>query len=197
MAKIKDLYTAYFQKSKSFLYPALGIKRGVNVTPIETYLGWEDKFHYTDYKLVGLYHLRDDKEFQVFEEKMLLNNPLFDDFIELADNKALYIFDFTEEYKEDWDNIILGRYSKLSPKLKGEIKKYFETDKKTYTFIESYIYPEKYFGNYAELLITKSSERAKMEEDLRNVGELCGKPDLDKEILKFTEVNKEIQQIIS
>jgi hypothetical protein len=35
---INTLYDKYFQKSKIFLYPLLGIKRGINIIPQETYL---------------------------------------------------------------------------------------------------------------------------------------------------------------
>jgi hypothetical protein len=65
--KITDIYQGYFQKSKVFLYPALGIKRGSSVTPIETYLEWDD-IKIEDRKLICLYHLRDDEEFLGYEE---------------------------------------------------------------------------------------------------------------------------------
>ena len=42
--------------------------------------------------------------------------------------------------------------------------------------MHSYLIPEKYFSNYAELLDVEV-------EDLIKVGELCSKPDLEKENL--------------
>ncbi len=35
---IDTLYRKYFQKSKIFIYPLLGIKQGTKIVPIETYL---------------------------------------------------------------------------------------------------------------------------------------------------------------
>lgn len=185
MTKLKDIYTKYFQKSKGFLYPALGIAKGTSVTPIETYMGFNDEIHYTDKKLVCLYYLRDDMEFTNFEEKRLLGNKLFDSFKQVNDEKALYIFDF-EEYSEDWDNVILGKYSKLSDDLKKAMKTYCGKHKAAWSFMESYIYPDKYFEEYAKHLTTgKPDDVKKMVIQLKEVGELCPKPDLEKEILKM------------
>ena len=44
-------------------------------------------------------------------------------------------------------------------------------------YIESYLYPKFYFEDYAEILNVK-------EKDLKKVGELCSKPDLEKEDFK-------------
>ena len=38
---MKKIYTDYFQKSKVFLYPLLGIKKGIRFVPIETYIKWD------------------------------------------------------------------------------------------------------------------------------------------------------------
>ena len=65
---ITSLYKDYFQKSRIFMYPILEIKRGASVTPIETYLSWEDQYSLCDRKLICHYHLRDDSEFTVFEK---------------------------------------------------------------------------------------------------------------------------------
>ena len=45
--KIQSLYRDYIQKSKLFLYPLLDIKRGVSVTPTETYMAWKGKYEFT------------------------------------------------------------------------------------------------------------------------------------------------------
>jgi hypothetical protein len=42
---IKSLYKDYFQKSRVFLYPALEIKRGGSVTPVETYISWKNNYN--------------------------------------------------------------------------------------------------------------------------------------------------------
>jgi hypothetical protein len=48
------LYSKYFQKSKVFIYPLLGIKRGNNVVPHETYISWNDTFAPEDMRSVVL-----------------------------------------------------------------------------------------------------------------------------------------------
>ena len=39
---MKQIYKSYFQKSKVFLYPLLGIKKGIRFVPIETYIKWDN-----------------------------------------------------------------------------------------------------------------------------------------------------------
>lgn len=183
--KINDIYVDYFQKSKVFLFPALGIKRGTSVTPIETYLEWGD-ITVQDTKLICLYHIRDDDEFVSYEEKYLLGNPLFEDYIEVGDDKAVYIFDFSE-YAEDFAKVVEGRYSLLSQKLKDKIRDMYGASSANYTYIKSYLYPEQYWGIYADLLCPDSGDKATMAKLLEEVGELCSKPDFEKEKLKMSE----------
>ena len=94
--KIKKLYDSYFQKSRVFLYPALEIKRSSNISPIQTYISWDDKIDASDRMLICEYELRDDPEYLKFEENKLLNNSLFCDYFEISPNKALYVFTFEE-----------------------------------------------------------------------------------------------------
>ena len=77
---IRSLSKDYFQKSRVFLYPALGIKRGVPNTPIETYVSWDGVYAPGDMKLCCLYHLKNDDDFKNFEKSKLLGNKLFNDF---------------------------------------------------------------------------------------------------------------------
>jgi hypothetical protein len=51
------------------------------------------------------------------------------------------------------------------------------------TYIDSYLYPEKYIDKYAEIL--SSNDFKSVKEALTEVGELCEKPDFDKEDLKL------------
>lgn len=186
MAKkeIDDIYVDYFQKSKVFLYPALGIKKGTSVTPIETYLEWGDNIKLSDRKLVCLYYLRDDDEFISFEENHLLKNPLFEDCIEVDGNKAVYIFNF-EEYSEDFDHVVNGRYSLLSQKLKDKIRDSYGVNSANYMYVKSYLYPSYYYKQYASILCPDANDNPKMMELLNEVGELCSKPDFKKESLKI------------
>ena len=187
MAKkqIPDIYVDYFQKSKVFLLPALNIKRGTSVTPIETYLSWGDEISVNDNKLICLYHLRDDEEFISYEERFLLGNPLFDDYKEVGEGKAAYIFDFTE-YKEDFQHIVNATYSQISQELKTKIRDIYGAGSSNYNFIKTYLYPEKYYERYAELLCPTVGDRPEMVDLLKEVGELCSKPDFKKEKLKMS-----------
>lgn len=186
---IKTLYGQYVQKSRIFLYPALEIQRGTSVTPILTYTSWKGKISPEDKKLICLYHLRDDQEYRTFEKNKLLNHKMYDTFKEIGDNKGVYIFDF-EKYSQDWDLVMKGKYSKLSPDLKRKIKTFFKANSSDYVYIESYINPEKYFALYADLLGVQIAL-------LKQVGELCSPPDPKEEVLDASIKNLEIESINS
>lgn len=175
---LKSLYRDYFQKSRIFLYPMLEIKRGVSVTPIETYVSWDGHYAPEDRKFIVLYHLRNDKEFLNFEKEILLGNKLFHDFKPVEDNKAVYVFDFTP-YASDWDFIIEGKYSRLSKLYKRKIENFYGRKDSNFAYIESFLYPEKYFSMYSQIIDVPESL-------LKEVGELCSKVDFERETLKAT-----------
>lgn len=178
---IKTLFNDYVQKSRLFLYPLLNIKKGGSVTPIETYVSWKDQYDITDYKYICVYHLRNDPEFRMFEKLKLIGNPLFYDFKQLEENQGAYVFDFSDA-KEDWDNFIVGHYSKLSDAHKSSIKAFFKNSGSSYSYMESYLHPDRFYKMYAELLAEKK-DRAEMEESLKAAVELCDKPDWKLETL--------------
>jgi hypothetical protein len=94
------------------------------------------------------------------------------------------VFDF-HIYKNDWFNFILGKYSKLSNVLKRAIKNYYGDKSTEYKYIETFLYPEKYFSTYAKLLDVD----VKLLED---TGELCDACDMEKENLKIPVEDLEI-----
>lgn len=185
---IKEVNKNYFQKSRVFLYPALDIKRGVSIVPIETYVAWKGHYEEDACKLVCLYHLRNDKEFRDFEKVKLFGNRLFHDFKETPDDKGVYIFDLSQ-YKEDWKAFLNGKYSKFSGDHKRRIKNFYGVRSPNYAYIESFLHPDKYFGMYSQILNMK-------EEVLKEAGELCSKPDFEKEMLispvKSLEMKRQI-----
>lgn len=183
--RLTSLYPSYIQKSRMFLYPILRIRRGVSVTPIQTYITWDNKYSLKDYKFIVLYHLRDDMEFKKFEEEKLLNNPLFDTFYELDSNFGAYVFDFSD-YKSDFKKILNGKYSLLSDDYKKAILSFFKNHHRHHAYVESYLHPKKYFSNYADLLAEKK-DKASMIRLLTSVGELCSLPDLKEERLAVKE----------
>jgi hypothetical protein len=179
---IESLYTKYFQKSRSFLYPALGIKRTAHFSPSGTYVAIEGLIEPEDTKLICAFKEDSTAGFKAFEEQMLLSNPLFFQVLQIQDYN-LYVFDY-QTYTEDWFTFLMGRYSKLSNVLKRAIKNYYGENSSEYKYIESYLFPDRYFENYAKLLDVEASV-------LKKVGELCDPCDLDKEKLKIPVDNLE------
>lgn len=178
---ITSVESQYIQKSRLFLYPILGLKRGMGVTPIQTYMCWKNKFSFEDYKFFATYHMRADLEFKKFEEIFLLKNKYFEDWIQLEDDKGLYIFDYSE-IKEDYDHIIDGKYSHLSDKHKTKVLKFFNNNRANYDKINSYLYPQNFYEAYAKLLKVPITL-------LMGVGQLCSIPDFFEETLKLKEKN--------
>ncbi len=184
MSKLDQLYRDYFQRSRVFLYPALEIKKGVSVTPQQTYVSW-DKIKPGDRKLICLYYLRDDVDFKNFERLKLRGNKLFHKFMEVEGStdpkkgyqaQGVYIFNF-DTYDKDWDHFLKGRYSKMSPVLKKKIKDFFRpTD--NYAYVESFLHPEKYYALYSEILGVSV-------DTLKDVAELTDPPDMEKEALRI------------
>lgn len=185
---IKSLYKDYFQKSRVFLYPALEIKRGSSVMPIQTHVSWEGHYAPEDRKLICLYYLREDEEFLRFEKHKLLGNPRFHDFKQVDDERAVYVFDF-QDSKSDFDLFLQGRYSKMSAVHKKKIKAYYGIYNSNFVYIESYLNPEKYFSIYSEMLGVDIDE-------LRKVGELCNPPDMEREslVMDIQEINLKTKQ---
>lgn len=173
---IEGLYTKYFQKSKSFLFPVLGIKKTSKYLPNATYLAIENLFDASDMKLVCEYTQLEEDPYKKFELEQLLSNPLFEKAITLKDKK-LYIFNFSI-YENDWSSFLLGKYSKLSNIIKRAIKAYYGDLSTEYKYMDMFLYPENYYKKYAELLNID-------EVLLHEVKELCPCCDLELETIKI------------
>ena len=171
---LNSVYKKYFQKSKVFLYPLLGIKRGVSVVPVETYFSWDGYYNSEDMKLICVYDVRKDDDYVLFEKNILLKHNRLCDYIKV-NSQAILTFDFSD-IEDDWFHLINGRYSKISLELKQKILGFFDKYSGNYAYMHSYLIPEKYYNNYAELLDVEP-------EMLIKVGELCSKPDTVKETL--------------
>lgn len=188
MAKIDKPFSTYFQKSRIFMYPLIGIRQGVSVTPIQTYVAWQGKVEPNQGFLVALYHLREDQEFKVFDRDILRKNKLFHSFTEVEDGKGVYVFDMNG-IRADWDNFLIGKYSKLSPDTKRKLINFFGKNQTDYAYIHSWLYPSRYFALYSELLLVK-------EKVLSEVGELCSIPDVNKEVLMASVKSLDVPSII-
>lgn len=173
---LEKLYGKYFQKSRSFLYPALGIKRSQPYSPTGVYMSLDGMYEIEDCKLICCFKQEDSTAFKDFEETFLIGNPLYVTKFKIHDYTA-YVFDY-ESYTQDWDQVILGHYSKLSSILKRAIKSFYGENTAEYEYIDSYMNPEKYFDNYAKLLDMPVDM-------LKQVGQLCDPADREKETLKI------------
>lgn len=172
---INALYKKYFQKSKIFLYPLLEIKRGTSVVPSETYLSWNDSVNSEDMKLVCMYHPRKDQEYLYFEKNTLFKHNRLVDFVRINEDDMIVTFDFSD-LEENWTLFIEGKYSMIDLKIKRKILNFFDKTSGNYAYVESYLFPEKHFETYANILNVPLDL-------LKSVGELCDKPNLEKENL--------------
>jgi hypothetical protein len=173
---LDKLYGKYFQKSKTFLYPILGIRRMGGFSPEGTYLSLQDKIQPEDMKLICTFRKDNSKNFQDFEDQMLTGNPLFED-KKQSKNLNIYIFNL-EPYGNDFMNFLLGRYSKLSVPFKKAIKSFYGENSAEYKYLDSYLHPEKYFEDYSKLLGVNINL-------LRKIGELCDVYNPSKETLNL------------
>jgi hypothetical protein len=178
---IKTIYKKYFQKSKIFIYPLLDIKRGSPSVPTETYISWKENYNSEDIKLICLYKTTNDPEYVKFENEVLLKHNRLHDYIVIDDTTSLFIFDFSD-MQNDWLYFIEGKYSKINDSIKKRILNYFNNNSANFIYVESYLFPNKFYEEYASIL--------NVDIDLLiSVGELCTKPDLEKETL-LAEVKK-------
>lgn len=172
---LNEIYRNYFQKSKIFLYPLLDIPRGVKALPTDTYLSWGDKYAAEDNKLVCLYNIVNDAEYKLAEAQYLLKHNRLVEYVKINPTTSVLIFDFSD-LKEDWDLILKGKYSLIKDHLKQKILKYFNNNSANHVYIKSYLYPHFFMEDYARILEVPV-------ELIQSVGQLCNKPDLEKERL--------------
>jgi len=166
---IDSLYDRYHQKSKTFLYPLLGIPKKSPLQPTQTYIEWDNKINRTEYKLILSYKEADQKLFDRYSKLWIYNSPLL-----ILQEHPYYIFDLSD-FKQDWNSFLVGKYSQISQETKKRILKYYETYREWH-YIHSFLYPENYFHHYSKLLNMDI-------EDIMVSGQLCDKPNLKKEIL--------------
>jgi len=172
---MRSLYKGYFQKSRVFLYPILGIARGISTVPEETYIAWPDRIKAEDQKLVCLYTCTTHPDFELFRKNILLKHKLLDDIVLDHGEDEIYIFDLAGMGK-DYTRFLNGRYSQFSEELKNTVLDFFVENDRTGELILSYLNPQEHYTEYARLLDVD-------EKLLEEVGELCTAPDLKKETL--------------
>ena len=175
----------YFQKSKVFIYPLLGIPRGNHIVPTATFLQWEDRYSISDRCLLVLYELDYSSTSLSFEE-FLISNPLFSTAHPLPSDKdedeekrrVLYVFDISK-YAKDYDHFVNGSYSKISKEVKDSISQFFSNNEDNRRLVLNYLYPKP--GNIEKLarLLNVSSVL---------ITETCESPDIERETLRKDEL---------
>ncbi len=170
------VYTRYFQKSKVFLYPLLGIKKGYKHVPKNTYVIWDKFYTVDDRKLMAIYEHKNDIEYKIFIDKVLKPLHAYQSMHKISDNKDLILFDMSI-FKYDYDCFIDGRFSQMSRESKRKIENYFTSVGKISNYISSFLNPENFHDDYAEAF--------GVDQDLiEDVYEVCSKADIDKETFK-------------
>jgi hypothetical protein len=127
--------------------------------------------------------MRDDRDFKVIESAKLMGNPLFEAFFELEDGIGAYVFNFSD-HSDDFQRVVNGKYSQLSKPHKDTVMKFFKSHRSHHVYIESYLNPKKFVPMYADMLAGEVKDIPGMRRLLSQVGELCDKPNHDKEQLK-------------
>jgi hypothetical protein len=183
---INALYRKYFQKSKIFIYPLLDIKRGTQIVPSETYLAWNDTYFPEDRKLICIYDT-DQPGYEDFEKTVILKHTRLHEYVKVDSSQSVCVFDFSD-LGNDWDSLIDGKYSKINEQIKRKIVNFFDKNSGNHVYVTSYMFPESFFKRYAELLDVPVAL-------LEEAGELCDKPNLEKEkllieVADFENINK-------
>ena len=179
---INALYKKYFQKSKIFVYPLLDIKRGTQIVPSETYFAWGEMYVPEDKKLICVYDCT-ETGFNEFENNVLLRHTRLCYYSKVTSDKIVFVFDFSD-MSEDWMCLVHGKYSKISIDTKRKIVNFFDKHSGNHVYVTSYMFPEKFYNRYAELLNVSPKL-------LEEVGELCDRPNLEKEKLLIQVANFE------
>lgn len=175
--QLKTLYRKYFQKSKAFLVPLLGLKKATPFPFIQSYITWENVHTIGECKLILNYAKYEGDEFKMYLLKRLMSNKMFDEYHEMEDGTIALTFDLNC-VKEDYKCVVLGKYSQLSNNTKSMIRSYYGYNTAEWAYMESFLYPKKYVSQYVKLL--------NVEEIYFNVnGELCDKPNLKLETFKL------------
>ena len=183
---MRALYKQYFQKSKVFLYPVLGFTRGISTKPMNTYIAWKSLITPEDKKLICTYDPKQNDEYQNYRNNIIIPHDMLIDIRIGENNEEIFIFELAN-MGIDYENFLKGRYSMLTDNHKELILTFFDGDRKTSEFIESYLFPEDYYNDYSKLLNVEVQL-------LKDVGELCAPPDIEKETL-LTQIIRDTYDI--
>ena len=171
---ISEIYKQPFQKSFTFLYPLLGFHKTKDIRPSKVYICSPSmNIDFKDNKLICVYKKEDTEKWKNFERNKLITHKMLDICVPVDDQTVIYVFDLNT-VAADFKTFLNGKYSKLSANAKKMITDYYGIHTPEWVYIESFIFPKKYFKQYAQILEVD-------ETILKEGGELCNKYDPKKE----------------
>jgi hypothetical protein len=172
---LKDIYRTYFRKAGPFLYPTLNLPINKNFPSSGVYTALDDEIKKEDRKLI--YTFDPNKEgYRQYMNRVHKTNSNFIEEIQISHDLTALIFDCSAA-TETWDAYLNAKYSQFRDQDKKLILKYFSYNKANLLYLTSFLYPERYFEQYAKILDVDL-------ELLKGVGELCDKPNFEEEHLK-------------
>jgi hypothetical protein len=174
---VKQVYKRYFQKSKSFLLPILGLKKDFKYAPIQSYMQWAGIYKLSDCNLILTYEKSDEPSWNKYLLNTIMANRMFNEYYDIDAETIAVSFDLYS-ISEDYQYVIDGKYSKLSKQTKSKIREYYGYNSPEWAYMESFLFPERYIPTYSKILDVD-------EEHIRFTGELCDLPNLNKETLKL------------
>ena len=133
-----------------------------------------------------------DPEFTKYESE-LTENDLFVDLIDI-NNKVLYILKFPEDYIEEYNLYIKGKYSKFGDDAKELILKFWNDKYSSTTWINQFLiktkqilYKEKVLKQQIELTLSTEQSPVRLSDDAE-LSDIC---DIKDETFKLSVIKKE------
>lgn len=172
--QINEPYSRYFQKSMVFLFPLAGIPMHDEIKPLKSYIHLPGLVDLDSPEII----LEFEKHSEViqFLDPIIARNPRLKKISGLSER--LFVLVDLSQYKEQYLFFLNGSYSCFDQKVKQQILNFHTKNKANLAYIHSFLYPERYFSQYAKLFDIS-------ENILQDVGELIDKPNLLKETLNY------------
>lgn len=176
---IESIYSDYFQKSSLFLYPLLGFPRLSVPVERQTYMEVDDlsgkgrTLMAVDYFTDRPTECTSKITFDQYLIQHIKKNKRFVNSEWVNENTLRVIFDLSD-LCDDVKCVKAGKYSMISPASKKKLLNFFPFSHGNQVYLMSFLFPERYMETYASILDVKVDL-------LKRVGELCDRPDLEKE----------------
>ena len=168
--KITELYSRYFQKSMVFILPLSGIPNHAEIKPIKSYLQVFGLSKWSDPEII--LEFERSEEVESFLKKVIAQNPRLTRIKGFS--RTIYVHVDLSDYQEEYNLFLSGKYSLLSPRVKQTIMNFHSSNKANEAYLHSFLFPERYFKQYAQILDVSEAL-------LISVGELVDLPDKVKE----------------